>query len=241
MFHPAALRCVPNAGEGERAGLGQSDVVTPREDIGDAEAPPFSLGTDIIETRIARSATLLNMIFSQTMTCCHLTFFKTTSSQLSRTELSSSMQLRDGHPIMPSATATDPTLRQHQPIDDSHDDSLVDLSCWIRPVTKISLLCAKQRPYIPSVDLLLSQHIRGRRIRHRFCNQGWSSCNEHVRNVAEPRGPAHQATPPKPLVLPGGAFTTKIGLLATKRLKALRPKITVNTGTNKIGERKETT
>ncbi len=57
-------------------------------------------------------------------------------------------------------------------------------------MTKISLLCAKQRPYIPSVDLLLSQHIRGRRRTHRFCNEGCSSCNERVPNEAEPRDSA---------------------------------------------------
>jgi hypothetical protein len=93
--------------------------------------------------------------------------------------------------------------------------SLVDcLSCWIRPVTKISLLCAKQRPHIPSVDLLLSQHIRGRRRTHRFCNEGCSSCNERVPNEAEPRDSATTRRYQNHLYFPAAASQRKLGLLA---------------------------
>jgi hypothetical protein len=123
------------------------------------------------------------------------------------------------------------------------------LSYWLSPISvpvivtsTAAVIAIGRRAWeeLRNARNLLSQHIRGRRIPHRFCNQGWSSCNEHVRNVAEPRGPDHHATPPKLLVLPDGAFTMKIGLLATKRLKALRPRITLNTETNEIGKRKET-
>src|SRR5258708_30490810 len=89
---------------------------------------------------------------------------------------------------------------QHYPIDGSHDDSLVERSCLTGPMTKIPLLYAKQRPYIPSVDLLLSQHIRARRRTHPFCNPGCLASNECVRNVAEPLSADHHATPPKPTV-----------------------------------------
>jgi hypothetical protein len=141
------------------------------------------------------------------MAGCHLTILQHNEFAIVAHRTSSSMQLRDEHQIMPSAAATDPTLRL-APVN-RLALMMTLLSCWIRPVTKISLFLREAEAIHP----VSSQRSRTSRL-------------------------CHHATLPKSLVLPGSSSQRKLGYSLQNDLEALRPKITLNTETNKMGSEK---